>query len=264
MIASGIFEKIPAARNDKRGAALCIVVSAKGSVPAGAGSKMIVYSDRSIDGTIGGGSLEKKVTEDALRVMEGRKAELFRHDLKHQHNMCCGGTVDIYIEPVMKKNKLYIFGAGHTGHALAKISEGMDFEVVVIDERKEYLDSFFPAGVNKMNLKHEEALPLLPFDENTYICIMTYSHRLDREILAYCIKKHFAYLGMIGSRRKVEMTKKMFSENLEMTEEDLNRVDMPMGVDIGAGTPGEIALSILAKIVSVKNNVSVWEKELHL
>ncbi len=244
--------------------ALCTVVSAKGSTPRKVGAKMIVTRKGKIFSTIGGGSLEKRVIKDALEVLNEGKPKLFRHDLLHQHGMCCGGVVDIYIEPVMRKRKLYIFGAGHTGVALAAFSAGLEFETVLIDDRKEYLDECRIAEVNKMNLPFEQALNILPFDEQTYVCIMTYSHPLDREILAFCLKMPFAYLGMIGSRRKVAMTKKMFSEGLNISMDDLEKVDMPMGIDIGAEGPEEIALSILSKIISVKNKVSVWERELHL
>jgi xanthine dehydrogenase accessory factor len=178
--------------------------------------------------------------------------------------MCCGGTVDIFIEPVMKKRKLYIFGAGHTGKMLATLSVNFDFEIVLIDDRKEYLEDCTIAGVNKMNLPFGNALGILPFDEQTYICIMTYSHPVDRNILAFCLRKPFAYLGMIGSRRKVEMTRKMFLEGLNISESQLQLVDMPMGIDIGAEGPEEIALSILSKLIAVKNKIIICEKELLL
>lgn len=259
-----IFETIVEIQKEKQAAVLCTIVNTKGSTPRETGAKMIVYANGKIYGTIGGGELEKKVIENAIEVSEKKKPQLFRHDLLHQHNMCCGGTVEIYIEPIMKKNKLYIFGAGHTGQALAKLSCDFDFETVLIDDRKEYIDNCKLAEVSKMNLLYEQALKLLPFDEQTYICIMTYSHPIDRDILAFCLKKSFAYLGMIGSRRKVEMTKKMFTEGLNIAPEDLEKVDMPMGIDIGAEGPEEIALSILGKLIAVKNNVTTWEKELHL
>ncbi|HEY4797765.1 MAG TPA: XdhC/CoxI family protein [Bacteroidia bacterium] len=247
-----IFENISSSRSTHN-IALCTIVSSKGSTPRKVGAKMIVYENGTISGTIGGGELEKSVIKDALVQLKKKEPKIFRHDLLHQHNMCCGGTVEIFIEPIMKKNKLYIFGVGHTGLALAKYAVDFDFEVVVIDDRKEYIDSCAVEGINKMNLPYQQALPLLPFDENTFICIMTYSHPLDRDILAFCLKKPFAYLGMIGSIRKVEMTKKMFVDAGVGTEDDLKHVDMPMGIDIEAEGPGEIAISILSKLISVKN-----------
>src|SRR5207249_1981971 len=106
----------------------------KGSTPREAGAKMLVYRSGNIFGSIGGGDLEKKVIANALDVLESKTSSTFKHDLLHQHNMCCGGSVEIYIEPIMKKNKLYIFGAGHTGHALAKYAIDFNFDVVLIDD----------------------------------------------------------------------------------------------------------------------------------
>lgn len=248
-----IFEKIADAQRINADVALCIIVSTKGSTPREEGAKMLVYPNGKIFGTIGGGDLEKKVIVNALHVLKTKKPTTFKHDLLHMHNMCCGGSVEIYIEPIMKKNKLYIFGAGHTGLALAKQALHFNFETVIVDDRKEYIDEINLEGINKLNMHYTLALPLLPFDENTFVAIMTYSHPYDRDILSYCIKKPFAYLGMIGSRRKVEMTKKMFADAGIGTMDELEKIDMPMGIDIGAEDPEEIAISILAKMIEVKN-----------
>lgn len=250
-----IFEKIQEARKKNIDVAFCVIVNTKGSTPREAGAKMLVYADGSIYGTIGGGDLEKKVIANAMDVLKKKEPSFFKHDLLHQHNMCCGGSVEIYIEPIMKKNKLYIFGAGHTGHALANYAIHFDFEVVMIDDRKEYLDEIKLEHVNKLNMHYAQALSLLPFDENTFVTIMTYSHPYDRDILAFCLKKPKAYLGMIGSQRKVEMTKKMFEEGMIASKDELDAVDMPMGIDIGAKDPEEIAISILSKLIAVKNKV---------
>lgn len=259
---SDIYDKIVEARKKNTNIALCTIVNTKGSTPRKIGAKMLVYENGTIFGTIGGGELEKCVIRDAVEQIQTRKSKIFRHDLLHHHGMCCGGTVDIYIEPIMVKNKLYIFGAGHTGQSLVKLASGFDFEIVLIDDRKEFISECKLPHVNKMNLDFEKVLKLLPFDSHTYICIMTYSHPTDREILSFCIQKPFAYLGMIGSTRKVEMTKKLFTEGLNITPDQLEKVDMPMGIDIGAEGPNEIALSILTKLIAVKNKITVWEIEL--
>lgn len=251
-----LFRHIAEIRERNEKSALCIIVKTKGSTPRKVGAKMIVHQDGSINGTIGGGNLEKKVIENALKQIEKNEPELFKHDLLHQHNMCCGGSVEIYIEPLKEMNKLYIFGAGHTGNALAKFAKEINFEIYVIDDRKEYLDDLTIEGINKMNLDYKKVLPSLPFDGNTYIAIMTYEHSHDRDILAHCIKQQYAYLGMIGSKRKVELTKKMFTEGKIATKKELENVDMPMGLNINAEGPEEIALSILAKLIAVKNNLN--------
>lgn len=233
--------------------ALCVIVSTKGSTPLKTGAKMIVTDEGRIYGTIGGGNLEKKVIKDALNAILQNESRVFEHNLFQQHGMCCGGTVSVYIESILPTNKLYIFGAGHVGRALSNFASALDFEVFLIDDRKEELDQLQNPQVNKMSLAYRDALPVLPYDEQCYIVIMTYDHALDREILAFCMKKPRAYLGMIGSQRKVEVTKKMFLSTDLFDLEELLKVDMPMGFNIHAVGPEEIAISILAKLIEVKN-----------
>ena len=233
--------------------AQCTIVETRGSTPRKVGAKMTVWEDGTILGTIGGGNLEKNVIENALVQIQTGEPKLYKHDLLHQHNMCCGGTVYIYIEPLVAKKKLYIFGAGHTGAALAEYSSGLDFEIFIIDDRLDYLKKIKSQDVNKMEMNYQNLLPLMPFDENTFIVIMTYEHSKDRDILAYCIKKTHAYLGMIGSKRKIALTKKMFREAKIASEKELELVDMPMGLNINAEGPQEIAISILAKLIEIKN-----------
>lgn len=237
----------------KKNAAYCVIVRTKGSTPRKVGSKMIVYEDGEIEGSIGGGNLEKEVIENAIYQIKKQEPNLYKHDLLHQHNMCCGGIVEIYIEPIKKMNRLYIFGAGHTGSALANFASRLNFDIFIIDDREQYLNDISNEEINKLNLNHKNVLPSLPFDQNTYIVIMTYDHSHDRDILAYCLKKPHAYLGMIGSKRKISLTKKMFVEGNIATKEELDQVDMPMGINIKAEGPDEIAISLLAKLISIKN-----------
>ena len=246
-------KEIERVQNQGETAALCIVVNTKGSTPRSIGSKMIVYQNNRISGTIGGGNLEKEVIENAQMVISEKQPKLFKHDLMHQHNMCCGGSVEIYIEPIKKMKRLYIFGAGHTGHALARHAVQMDFDIYLIDDRKEYLDVINIDGINKMLMEYKKALPALPFDENSFVTIMTYEHGYDRDILSYCVNQPHAYLGMIGSKRKIEITRKKFIEAKVASKKVLESVDMPMGLEIEAETPDEIAISILAKLIEVKN-----------
>ena len=242
-----------ALRRDNREFALCVVTGTKGSTPRAAGAKMLVFRDGKTWGTIGGGTVERKVIQDAREALSGGKPRNCHYDLLHDLQMCCGGSMDIYIEPIMKKNKLYIFGAGHTGQALARRAADFDFEITVIDDRPEYLGEVQAAGSTLLQAGHQEALRTLPFDGSTYITIMTYNHTLDREILSACLEKPHAYLGMIGSRRKVAVTRRLFEEEGRGTLDQHDEVDMPMGLYIGAEGPDEISISILAQLISVKN-----------
>lgn len=255
-----IFEKVAAAIKEGRTFALCTVVDTRGSTPRKPGASMIVNDDGTVEGTIGGGELERSVISEALNAINKKQTKLCRHDLLHHHGMCCGGTMDIFIEPIMKNKRLYIFGAGHTGQALARYAVGFQFDVLLVDDRKEFLDACHIEGVSKLNLSHRKALGILPFDDETYICIMTYDHGIDRDILAACVKRPHAYLGMIGSRRKVEVTRKLFRDAGIKKGNEADDIDMPMGFSIGAEGPEEIALSIMAKLLEVKNRTSAWQR----
>lgn len=249
-----IYKIIEEFRQSGVNTALCTILYTKGSTPLKRGAKMLVSEKGEVFGTVGGGDLEKKTIENALSIIRQGTSEVFEHNLLQQHGMCCGGILKIFIEPILTPNVLYIFGAGHVGRALAQSASNLDFDVYVVDERMEEMNKLCGEVVNKLPFDYLHILPSLTFSKNTYIAILTYNHQLDREILAFCMKKDFAYLGMIGSKRKVELTKKMFLSTMMYSEDELARVDMPMGFDISANQPAEIAISILAKMISIKNN----------
>lgn len=245
-----LYEQIVALKKANRSLVICTVTHTKGSVPRHAGAKMLVLDGGQIIGTVGGGKVELQVIQDAQKI---EHPTTIHYDLTKDLKMSCGGSMDIFFEPVMNKNKLFIFGAGHTGNALCKIATTFDFNITIIDDRREFIDAIQIDGILKICAPYQEAFEQLVFDEQTYVCVLTYSHAVDHEILAYCIHQQHAYLGMMGSHRKVLMTQQKFMEEGKANEAQLNRVDMPMGLDIHAESPEEIAISILAKIISVKN-----------
>lgn len=235
--------------------ALCTIISTRGSTPLKIGAKMIVESDCSIHGTIGGGKLEKGIIGEALNILKSDKPVLLNCNLSNDYGMSCGGHVDIYIEPVIGNKKLYIFGAGHVGKAVARIARYLDFNITVADNRPDIFSGWDVPNCTLLNSPFDETLSGAEFDSNTFIVVTTYEHATDRQILAHCIKKSFAYLGMIASRNKAEITRKMFTENKVATQSELAKVDMPIGLDIHAHTAEEIAVSIIAKIITEKNKV---------
>lgn len=244
--------------------ALCTVVATSGSTPLKSGAKMLVTEDGTIYGTIGGGHLEKKVIVNAHDLIAKKESGLFHHNLLQQHGMCCGGTVSVFIEFLLKPARLYIFGSGHVGRALARMASALPFDVYLIDGRKQELDLIAGENISKIPLSYTEILPSLPFNENTFIAVMTHDHAMDREIVAACMRKPFAYLGMIGSRRKAEITRKMFLSSGLFTPEEFAKLDCPMGMDIHAKNPEEIAVSILARLIEVKNKTVPGEINHHL
>ncbi len=255
-----IYSKIIEIENSNAKAALCTIIATKGSAPRKTGSKMIVYENGKIAGTIGGGELEKKVIEQALNVIQNNTSKITTHNLVSELAMCCGGTVELFIEPIMNKKKLYIFGAGHIGKSLAKFAVELDFNVSLIDERYEAFDDIDIPEATQLKEQHATAIEQLKFDEHTFIVILTHNHQYDREILALTSMKQHQYIGMIGSERKVEIAKKNMMASHIMDAEKIATIDMPIGLDIEAITPQEIAISILGKLIDVRNKKAIATK----
>jgi xanthine dehydrogenase accessory factor len=237
---------------------MCTVVNTSGSTPLKAGAKMLVWTNGKIYGTIGGGILEKRVMEEAILLYESGLPQLKEYALLKEQ-MCCGGIMQVFIEPMKPQKQLIIFGVGHIGSQIAEYAQNLDFKVVIIDERSELLENVTAGEGEKVCLNHQEAFSRIVFDKSSYVVICTHLHEYDREILAHCINQPHAYLGMIGSMRKVIITKKRFLEQNIAALEQLEGVDMPMGFDIGQNSPAEIALGILAKIVAVANGRKLFQ-----
>ena len=234
-------------------AALCIIIDTKGSSPRKTGSKMIVYKDGKQDGTIGGGSLEIRVAEDAVAVIKESKAQKFSYDLEDDLSMNCGGYAEVYIEPILPQLQLYIFGAGHIGKVLAKYGPDFGFAVTLIDNRGGIENDFNSKTISLDTRTYSEAAKDIHFNDQSFIVIVTPKHKYDEEILEIVAKKPAAYIGMIGSKNKVAKAKERILNEKVLTEEELNKIDMPIGIKFNAQTPEEIAISILAKMIDVKN-----------
>ncbi len=234
-------------------AALCTVVNTSGSTPLKTGARMIVWENGRIFGTIGGGPIEYATIENATGVIKAGKPQLFKHNLKVQHDMCCGGQMEIYIEPLMPSKKLFMFGGGHVGKAVVKHALDLNFDITVIDSREEVLSDWGFTGFRTVTGDFPRVLPSLPYDNNTFVVIATLDHPTDNEVLAYCILKPHCYIGMIGSKNKVATIKENLISGGIATEEELSRVDMPIGINIHAITADEIAISILAKLIMERN-----------
>ncbi|RPH30047.1 MAG: XdhC family protein [Bacteroidales bacterium] len=245
--------KISDCYKDPRSSALCIVTNVSGSTPGKAGAKMIVYSDGSIEGTVGGGSIEKTVIADALNVIKSQTPLFKEYNLKTDLSMICGGALGIYIEPISKPAKLFIFGAGHIGKYIAHYAPDMGFDTTLIDWREDIFED--PENIRYAQIckPYLEAIKDISFDDATYCVIVTPNHEMDEDVLAALGKRTSAYLGLIGSKRKIETLRKHFLQERILAEEELNRVDMPIGIKFNAITPAEIAVSIIAKLIDVKN-----------
>jgi len=250
-----IYEKIIQAEQSDALSALCIVTKIYGSAPGKPGMKMIVYEDGSIAGTVGGGAIEKDVMEKALEIMQTASPMYFNFNLKNDLNMECGGGAEVYIEPINQKKKLYIFGGGHIGKALSGFAFELGFDITLIDERQGIFDSYTNDKIKFNNEHFSNAISKINFDKRSFFVIVTHQHINDAEILKLLCNKTYAYLGMIGSRIKVDKIRKsLIAENI-ISPEKAEKIDMPIGIKFKAITPNEIAISILAKLIDVKNNL---------
>ena len=239
---------------EKKTGAICTLTRVFGSSPRKEGTKMLVLEDGSILGTIGGGSLEYRVIDEAKKAMEENKTRYLSYVLEKDLGMKCGGSLEVYIEPFGKKPKLYIFGAGHVGNNLMKLAPNYGFEVLLIDGRENIFNSLpIHKDVTFIQNNPLETIRELDIDSKSYLVLVSHNHLLDEQILREVVKLPHRYLGMIGSRAKI----KKIRENLVNTgtnEDVLNTVDMPIGIQFKAETPEELAISILAKLIDVKNS----------
>jgi len=246
---------------------LATMIRTQGSAPRDVGAKMLVFPDGSISGTIGGGNFEKMVIDDCLGLLKvGDQADRkgtrtllktyrFSRSGPDATGMCCGGEADVFMELFAPAERLIIFGGGHIARDLAKIASGLDFRITIIDDRQEILNQYTkPVETVLTDSEYEEHLP--PVDENCYVAIVTRSHVIDRRVLAKVIRQNVAYLGMIGSKAKVSDTV-AFLKAYGIEESLLSKVHTPIGLDIGAEGPYEIALSIAAELVAARRKAPV-------
>ena len=251
-----IFEEIVKIRSEGGRAALATITTIKGSTPRTEGSKMLVRSDGSILGSIGGGSLEAKVCREAEEVIADGKSRVLQFDLTGkevaEEGMICGGNMEVFVEPIMTKPVLYIFGGGHISFFIAKIGKMLGVKLVVIDDREEFASpDRFPEADETIARDLEDVFPGLRITPSSYIVIVTRGHILDEKVLEWAVKTDAGYVGMIGSRKK-NSTIFTHLESRGISKELLETVHAPIGLDIHAETPEEIAVSIMAEIIMVR------------
>jgi xanthine dehydrogenase accessory factor len=235
-------------------AALVTITGIAGSTPRSGGTRMLVYSDGAILGTVGGGSFEFKIIQEAIASIQEGKPRRYTAHLTMDLGMCCGGAMEAYIEPLEGQLDLVIYGAGHVGLATAKAANDVGFKVTVIDPRQEFANpELFPKGVRVIEANPTESLDDLPWGLSSYHLIVTHDHGLDQDIIEQALPRPCGWIGMIGSRTKV--TK--FFVRLRaggMDEALFEKLSAPVGLDIGAETPQEIGVSIVAELIRVRRH----------
>jgi len=259
------FERIAELIKRHKRIVLATVVSTGGSAPREAGARMAVLPDGSIVGTVGGGILEKKVIEDALEVLNEDRPRLARYDLTEEKDggigAECGGRSEVFLEPVGSAPHLLILGAGHVGLALARLGQEAGFRITIVDDRPAFTGQAARPGVTVLDSAPDDHSLRSRVTPETAVVVVTRSHGLDRSSLANLLGSPAFYVGMIGSRRKV--SKEMEALRADgFDEKTLAAVHAPVGLDIGAETPSEIALAILAEIVAVRRRGETPEASL--
>ena len=253
-----IYEEIVKLRQEGRRGAIATIVNVRGSIPSFKTAKMLVRDDGSIFGTIGGGCVEADVWQAAREVMESEKPRTvtfnLNQDPKYDTGLVCGGTLDIFIEPVLPPALLYIFGAGHVAVNLYRVASNAGFEVIVIDDRESYANrERFPEAQKVFAEDFDQAMAKLTPSESSYIVIVTRGHRDDMRCLRWAVQTQARYIGMIGSKRKtIAIYKELVKEGV--ASELFTRVHAPVGLDIGAVTPEEIAVSITAELIALRRH----------
>ena len=249
-----VFEELQDANQRGESVALVTILETHGSTPQKAGAKMVVGRDGRLRGTIGGGCVENEILSRARRVIETRRCEIEEFDFnadEDENGLICGGSMKVFIEPVLPPPRLFVIGAGHIGMPVAQIAKVVGFEVTVIDDRIKYANrKRFPDA----DVVEAGSIPALAdkfaYGDNTFVVIVTRGHKQDEEALRTFIEKETAYIGLIGSVTKLQ---KLFRrlEKDGVPRERLDQVHSPMGLDLGGSSPGEIAVSIVAELLTV-------------
>jgi len=242
--------------------ALVTIVETKGSTPREIGAKILVNKNGLVAGTIGGGITEARVIEEAKQALKEGKGKLLDYHLTKEQTALdkgaiCGGEMKVFIDILQPKEEVLIFGAGHIAVCVSKLAKTVGFKVTIIDDRREFANQDrFPEADKIIAEETEKALTHLKITPSTYIIIVTRGHLKDEEVLGSVIRSGATYIGMIGSRKKnatvfQRLTKKGISQ------EELDKVHTPIGIDINAETPEEIAVSIMAEIIQVRRKKEI-------
>ncbi len=253
-----IYEEITRLRKEGRRGALATIINVRGSIPSFETAKMLVREDGTIAGTIGGGCVEAEVWEAAREVMKNEKPQTLNFNLnnnpRYDTGLVCGGTLEVFVEPALPVSTLYIFGAGHVSFSLYKVARMAGFEVVITDDRETYANrERFPDARDIYADEYEHVMSQLAPNDTSYIVIVTRGHRDDMRVLRWAAETPARYIGMIGSQRKtISIYKELEKEGI--SAEKLARVYAPVGIDFGAITPEEIAISIVAELIARRRN----------
>lgn len=251
-----LYEEVVRLRRAGQKCALATIVQVNGSIPSYQSAKLLVREDGSMLGTIGGGCVEAEVWQAAREVIETEKPRYMDfslgQDAAYENGLICGGQLHVYIEPVIPQPKALIFGAGHISRSLARVASMAGFGVTVVDDREQFANrERFPEAEEIYAGEYEEIFGKLRAGASSYIIIVTRGHRDDMRVLKWAVTTQARYIAMIGSKRKViSVVRELEKEGIPRAA--FERLSAPMGLEIGAVTPEEIAVSVVAEMIAVR------------
>jgi len=255
-----VFEELVRLRNLGRKCALATIVEVRGSIPSYESAKLLVREDGSMTGTIGGGCVEAEVWNAAREVIETEKPKRLTfnlgQDAAYDNGLICGGQLEVFVEPVLPLPRAFIFGAGHISKSLSKVANLAGFATVIVDDRESFANrERFPEAEAVHAAEYEKVFPTLPINETSYLIVVTRGHRDDMRVLKLAIATPARYIAMIGSKRKVlNVVRELEKEGIP--RQAFDRLYAPMGLDIGAISPEEIAISVAAEMIAVRRNAA--------
>jgi xanthine dehydrogenase accessory factor len=263
-----LFEEIVRLRREGKRAALATIVHTDGSIPSYESSRMLVREDGSIAGTVGGGCVEADVwaaAKEVIRAEAPRKMVFnLNNEAQYDNGLICGGTLEIFVEPILPQPVLYIFGGGHVSMALAGVAHSAGFGIGIVDDRDTFANTQRFPMAQEIYTRFEEAFEKIKPNPASYLVIVTRGHRDDMRVLAWAVNTDARYIGMIGSKRKVLAVYKALEKEGHAPEK-FERVHAPVGLEIGALTPEEIAVSIAAELIAIRRNAAgLPHKAVHL
>jgi xanthine dehydrogenase accessory factor len=259
-----IYDEIIRLRRAGQKCALATIVQVNGSIPSFESAKMLVREDGTIVGTVGGGCVEADVWTAAREVIETEKPQHLNftlgHDASYDTGLICGGQLNVFVEPVIPAPRAVIFGGGHVSKSLSQVARIAGFETVIVDDREAFANrERFPDADEIFSDEYETVFPKLTIHSSSYIVIVTRGHRDDMRVLRWAVTTQAKYIAMIGSKRKtISIVQALEKEGFSRGQFD--RIYAPMGLEIGATTPEEIAVSVVAEMIAVRRSPqSEWK-----
>jgi xanthine dehydrogenase accessory factor len=251
-----LYDEIVRLRLAGQKCAIATIVQVNGSIPSYESAKMLVREDGSIIGTVGGGCVEAEVWTAAREVIDTEKPKHLNfslsQDAAYDEGLICGGQLNIFVEPVIPQPRAFIFGGGHVSKGISRIATIAGFSTTIVDDREAFANpERFPEADATYAEDYEQVFTKLPVNSTSYLIIVTRGHRDDMRVLRWAVGTPAKYIAMIGSKRKtISVVKELEKEGIP--REAFEKISAPMGLEIGAETPEEIAISVVAEMIAVR------------